>query len=486
MGVAAAAACARVRATRRRESTLCAMILVEPPLPQPGVALGSPLAAPTRSPPRWPRRGRAARRTRGARWSAGCCTRCALASTSPASAATGRASASRRRCRSRSGWCSRSTRSKAACCRCRGAPRARGAAARRRCCWRCAVPRRAAPQPASPWAAAALVLGIASYGLFGAAVLHAWLLDPRRTADAPPVARPGHARALPLLRLERLTFRFVDGRLRACCRPRARCSARALRAARWRWDHKTVFSMLGLARVRRAADRPRALRLARPHGRRAGSTPARRCCCWPTSARASCSKCVLGRRATEVLHEDSCSWSLVVLVVLWLLLGRSRKRAAAQPPQRSDRRADASRCAHCGVHLPTSEAVAPMAGVYCSDAHRLPAARSRLATRADDRRRTPQRRAPSGAAAIAGADRAGHAPPRRVVVRRARRRGDTEFHADARAMRTPRLGTRPSATRHAAPREARRVARSHARRCDASTARYVAARAVLGCCWRWP
>src|SRR5438034_417900 len=64
----------------------------------------------------------------------------------------------------------------------------------------------------SRWAPLHWVMGIASYGLFGAAVLHAAMLNraDRQMRQAP--LKGGAAAApmgLPLLRLERLTFRFV-------------------------------------------------------------------------------------------------------------------------------------------------------------------------------------------------------------------------------------------------------------------------------------
>ncbi len=60
---------------------------------------------------------------------------------------------------------------------------------------------------ASPWLPLHWALGIASYGLFGAAVLHAWIMTKaegrfRQAAQAPS--------GLPLLTMERLTFRFVE------------------------------------------------------------------------------------------------------------------------------------------------------------------------------------------------------------------------------------------------------------------------------------
>lgn len=58
----------------------------------------------------------------------------------------------------------------------------------------------------SPWLPLHLALGIASYGLFGAAVVHAWLMT-----RAEKQMRRAHEpqNGVPLLTLERLTFRFV-------------------------------------------------------------------------------------------------------------------------------------------------------------------------------------------------------------------------------------------------------------------------------------
>jgi ABC-type uncharacterized transport system permease subunit len=96
---------------------------------------------------------------------------------------------------------------------------------------------------ASPWAPLHWLLGVASYGLFGAAVLHASLLDGAerrlRGKRGPNGSGP---MGLPLLRLERLTFRFVDAGF-------AVLTAALLLGIgflpHWRWDHKTVFSLLG-------------------------------------------------------------------------------------------------------------------------------------------------------------------------------------------------------------------------------------------------
>jgi uncharacterized protein len=68
--------------------------------------------------------------------------------------------------------------------------------------------------------------------------------------------------------------------------------------------------------------------------------------------------------------------ALVVALLLWLLFGRSRKRAAKatqQPPQPTA----FAVCAHCGVHLPMNDAVLDGPKAYCSDAHRLAGPRDR-------------------------------------------------------------------------------------------------------------
>ncbi len=93
----------------------------------------------------------------------------------------------------------------------------------------------------SNWAPLHWVLGIASYGLFGAAVLHAALLnraDRLMRVQHQPALSPG----MPLLRLERLTFRFVEAGFATLT---AAVLLGAWFAQPWRWDHKAVFSLLG-------------------------------------------------------------------------------------------------------------------------------------------------------------------------------------------------------------------------------------------------
>ncbi|MDP3835009.1 MAG: cytochrome c biogenesis protein CcsA [Hydrogenophaga sp.] len=85
-------------------------------------------------------------------------------------------------------------------------------------------------------------LGIASYGLIAAAVAHAWLMQ---RAEKAMRLGTSTGSAMPLLTLERLTFRFVAAGF-------ALLSATLLAGwyfsetlnHRWVWDHKTTFSVL--------------------------------------------------------------------------------------------------------------------------------------------------------------------------------------------------------------------------------------------------
>lgn len=97
------------------------------------------------------------------------------------------------------------------------------------------------PQAASPWAPLHWMLGLASYGLFGVAVLHAALMN--RAEQRLRSRVPGELEAgLPLLRLERLTFQFVGAGVVVLS------LAIALGwwfTPTWRWDHKTLLAVLG-------------------------------------------------------------------------------------------------------------------------------------------------------------------------------------------------------------------------------------------------
>ncbi len=64
---------------------------------------------------------------------------------------------------------------------------------------------------------------------------------------------------------------------------------------------------------------------------------------------------------------------LLLLVALAVLLWwKQRKRGAAQPPSPPPTKTTEAmlRCAHCGVHLPTSQALPGRGGSFCSAAHR--------------------------------------------------------------------------------------------------------------------
>ena len=105
-------------------------------------------------------------------------------------------------------------------------------------------PGEARPLAGSPWLPMHWLLGVVSYGLFAVAVLHAGLLDTAerrlRSRSAAPATMPG---TLPLMQLERLTYRFVEVGFVVLT------IALLLGAtmAPWRWDHKTVLSLLGWA-----------------------------------------------------------------------------------------------------------------------------------------------------------------------------------------------------------------------------------------------
>jgi ABC-type uncharacterized transport system permease subunit len=101
---------------------------------------------------------------------------------------------------------------------------------------------------AASWLPLHWLLGVVSYGLFAVAVLHAWLLDGAerrlRTAGAPLAGAGGAGGGVPLLQLERLTFRFVEVGFVVLS---IAIVLGVLLPERWRWDHKTVLSLLGWA-----------------------------------------------------------------------------------------------------------------------------------------------------------------------------------------------------------------------------------------------
>ncbi len=107
-----------------------------------------------------------------------------------------------------------------------------------------AFPGESRPAAASPWAPLHWVLGLASYGLFGVAVLHAALLNRAERQMRQKGQQKGQdlALGLPLLRLERLTFQFVGAGVVVLS---LAIFLGWLFTPQWRWDHKTLLSVMG-------------------------------------------------------------------------------------------------------------------------------------------------------------------------------------------------------------------------------------------------
>lgn len=95
----------------------------------------------------------------------------------------------------------------------------------------------------SRWAPLHWLLGVAAYGLFGAAVLHALLLDEAerrmRNRRGPATVQPPGT-TIPLLQLERITFRFVQAGFVVLTTAIMLGMATTVT---WRLDHKTVLSL---------------------------------------------------------------------------------------------------------------------------------------------------------------------------------------------------------------------------------------------------
>lgn len=101
---------------------------------------------------------------------------------------------------------------------------------------------------ASAWLPLHWALGLSAYGMFAAAVVHAWMMT-----RAEQEIRMAHdaENGLPLLTLERLTFRFVSAGFALLT---ATLVAGVLFGdtlygqgqgqGHWRWDHKTLFALL--------------------------------------------------------------------------------------------------------------------------------------------------------------------------------------------------------------------------------------------------
>lgn len=112
-------------------------------------------------------------------------------------------------------------------------------------------PGKAQPLAGGTWAPLHWLTGLAAYGLFGAALLHAVFLRhaerqlrQRREPGGAAAAMPppiGEALGMPLLQLESLTMKFVAAGFLMLT---LTLLLGAVFAQPWRWDHKTVFSVL--------------------------------------------------------------------------------------------------------------------------------------------------------------------------------------------------------------------------------------------------
>ncbi|GAB4553551.1 MAG: hypothetical protein Tsb007_08370 [Rhizobacter sp.] len=69
----------------------------------------------------------------------------------------------------------------------------------------------------------------------------------------------------------------------------------------------------------------------------------------------------------------------VVVGVLWLMrsVRKPSGSAPAQKPATPPQQEEMVSCAQCGVHLPRSEALPGLGGVFCGEAHRAAFERSR-------------------------------------------------------------------------------------------------------------
>ena len=107
----------------------------------------------------------------------------------------------------------------------------------------CVFPGQPLHVAASPWLPLHLALGIASYGLFAAAVVHAALMT---RAEQQIRRAAGQYGGIPLLTLERLTFRFVAAGfvLLTATLFAGWLFGESLYGRATRWDHKSVFSLL--------------------------------------------------------------------------------------------------------------------------------------------------------------------------------------------------------------------------------------------------
>jgi ABC-type uncharacterized transport system permease subunit len=101
----------------------------------------------------------------------------------------------------------------------------------------------ALPATASVWLPVHLAFAVACYGLFGMAVVHAWFMN--LAEQRIRLAKDSHS-GLPLLTLERLTYRFVGAGfvLLTATLLVGMVFGEAVYGHAWRWDHKSIFSLL--------------------------------------------------------------------------------------------------------------------------------------------------------------------------------------------------------------------------------------------------
>jgi ABC-type uncharacterized transport system permease subunit len=99
------------------------------------------------------------------------------------------------------------------------------------------------PPSATVWMPVHLAFGVASYGLFGTAAVHAWFMQRAETRIRHAVDPES---GIPLLTLERLTYRFVKAGfvLLTATLVVGILFGEVVYGHALRWDHKTIFSVL--------------------------------------------------------------------------------------------------------------------------------------------------------------------------------------------------------------------------------------------------
>jgi hypothetical protein len=229
-----------------------------------------------------------------------------------------------------------------------------------------AFPGKAMNVNASAWLPLHWAFGLASYGLFGAAVVHAALMtraerQMRMAADA--------TIGMPLLTLERLTFRFVGAGF-------VLLSATLLAGwwfgeqlygsgHAWRWDHKTIFSLLSWLCFATLLFGRTPIGLARSHG---GSGALR------GHRLAAAGLCGFALCAGGCFGSPRMKGLLLLVVVLvgvgWWRL-RKRSQTPPVPPTTPTSAERMVHCAHCGLHLPQTDAIVANDVFFCSKEHQL-------------------------------------------------------------------------------------------------------------------